>query len=211
MRAVDRCIGLCSLAVLVCLSGGCGGSQYGTPEATSLAAKSALERGDYQAFCHCLTTEARDEMAAGLVMLGGFMQLGADGRGPEAEKARVRARKIRAVLERHGLNVQNTPKMSISLVAGKEEQKREMLKLVEPIKDRDALIADFIRVLIEASDKPDAKLIEPDARLVNLRTGTDTATATFAQTRQGKEKTSPIEFKKVDGEWKISELPRLMN
>ena len=203
MRPVDRCIGLCSLAVLVCLSGGCGGSQYGTPEATSLAAKSALERGDYRAFCHCLTTEARDEMAAGLVMLGGFMQLGADGQGPEAERARVRARKIKAVLERHGLNEQTTPKMSISLVAGKEEQKRAMLKLVEPIKDRDALIADFIRVLIEASD-------EPDARLVNLRTGTDTATATFAQTRQGKEKTSPIEFKKVEGEWKISELPRLM-
>ena len=211
MRPVDRYIGLSSLAVLVCLSGGCGGSQYGTPEATSLAAKSALERGDYQAFCHCLTTEARDEMAAGLVMLGGFMQLAADGRGPEAEKARIRARKIKAVLERHGLNEQTTPKMSISLVAGKEERRREMLKLVEPVKDRDALIADFIRVLIEASDKPDAKLIEPDARLVNLRTGTDTATATFAQTRQGKEKTSPIEFKKVDGEWKISELPRLMN
>ena len=52
---------------------------------------------------------------------------------------------------------------------------------------------------------------EGNARLVDLRTGIDTATATFTQTCQGKEKTNPIEFNKVDGEWKISQLPRLTN
>jgi hypothetical protein len=209
MRLANRSMGLGSLAVLFCL-GGCGSPSYETPEATFQAAKSAAERYDCQAFCRCLTTEARDQMAAELVLVGSFMQLAADFPGPGAEKARDRAKGIKAVLEKHGLTRRTTPPISINLDGGKQQQ-REMLKLVEPIADRNAFIADFLRVLIETADDPDARLIEPDARLVDLKTEKDTATATFAQTRQEKEQTSPIEFERIDGQWKISKLPRLLN
>jgi hypothetical protein len=211
MGWVDRWVGLGALAVLLCFGGGCGRARYDTPEATFQTAKAAVEGNDCQAFCHCLTTEARDELAAGLVIAGSLGQLAADLPRPGAEKAIARAKRIKAVLEKHGLAQQATPKILLNLMASKEEQKRAMLKLVEPIADRNAFIADFLRVLIDTADNPDARLIEPDARLLDLKTQHDTATATFAQTRQGKERTSPIAFQKVDGQWKISKLPRLMN
>jgi hypothetical protein len=195
----------------LCLSGGCGSSQFESPEATFQTAKSAIERNDCQGFCRCLTTRARDEMAAGLVIAGSLAQLAAELPGQGAEKARDRAKSVKAVLEKHGLNEQTTPKISLNLMASKEEQEREMLKLVELIADRNAFIADFLCVIVETADDPDMKFIEPDARLVDLKTGNDTATATFAQTRQGQQKTSPIAFEKVDEGWKISQLPPLMN
>jgi len=212
MGPVNRGAGLGSLAVLLCLSGGCGNPQFESPEATFQTAKSAIERNDCQGFCRCLTTRARDEMAAELAFHGNNLaQLAVGLPGLVTEKASERAKRIKAVLEKHGLNEHTTPKISLSLMASKEEQEREILKLVEPIVDRNAFIADFLSVIIETADDPDMKFIEPDARLVDLRTEEDTATATFAQTRQGKEKTSPIAFEKGDDGWKISQLPRLMN
>jgi len=211
MGRVNRNVGLGSLAVLLYLSGGCGSSQYETPEATFQTAKSAVERNDCQGFCRCLTTRARDEMAAGLVIAGSLAQLAANLPGAGTGKVRERAKSIKAVLEKHGLTAQTTPKMSLDLIASKEQQKREILKLVEPIADRSAFIADFLRVIVETADDPEMKFIEPDARLLGLKTESDTATATFAETRQGREKTGPIAFEKVDGQWKISQLPRLMN
>jgi len=211
MGSVNRGVGLGSLVILLCLNGGCGSSQYETPEATFQTAKSAVERNDCQGFCRCLTARARDEMAAGLVIAGSLAQLAADLPGAGAGKVRDRAQRIKAVLEKHGLAAQTMPKMSLDLTASKERQKREILKLVEPIADRNAFIADFFRAIVETADDPDMKFIEPDARLVDLKTGSDTATATLAETRQGREKTSPIAFEKVDGQWKISQLPPLMN
>lgn len=208
MKLVSRSVVLLSLGVLVCLSIGCGSSQYATPEATFETAKSAVASEDYQAFCGCLTSEVRDEMAAGLVMVGGFMQMAGEMpmEGPDAEKAKDAAKKVKAIMEKHGLTEDSMAEISIDLNVSKEEQKKEMLKLVEPIEDRDAFVAELIPVLLETGEESDPKPIEQDAKLTDLKTEGDTATATVVQTREGKEKKGPIAFKKVDGEWKISDL-----
>jgi hypothetical protein len=211
MGPLNRGLRLGSLAVLLCLSGGCGSPQFESPEATFRTAKSAIERNDCQGFCRCLTGKGRDQMAANLVLAAGRVQIAAGFPGAKAEEARHRAKRIKAVLEKHGINEQYMPKIFLSLIVNEEQQQREMLKLVELIADRNAFIADFLRVILETADDPDMKFIEPDARLVDLKTGNDTATATFAQTRQGQQKTSPIAFEKVDEGWKISQLPPLMN
>jgi hypothetical protein len=211
MGLVNRGVGWGALAVLLCLCGGCGGPEFESPEATFQTAKEAIEGYDCQGFCRCLTAQARDEMAAGLVIAGSLAQLAADLPGPGTEKVKDRAKRIKAVLEKYGLCTQTMPRLGFDLTASKEQQRQEMLKLVEPIADRNAFIADFLRVILETADDPDLKFIEPDARLVDLKTGEDTATATFAQTHQGKQTTGPIAFERVDDQWKISRLPPLVN
>src|SRR5688572_20246988 len=48
--------------------------RHATPEATHEAAKAAAAKHDYHALCRLLTPEAQEELAAGLVMVGQFMQ-----------------------------------------------------------------------------------------------------------------------------------------
>jgi len=196
------------LVIAASLSGGCGGPSYDTPEATFQTAKSAVAGYDCQTFCGCLTTEARDHTVAKLVIYGSSLQSPAT--GPAEERIRVRAERIKAVLEKHGCQIQTAFDMIGMALSGSEQRKHQMLKLIEPIQDRNGFIGDFVRVLIETAEDSAAALIEPDARLLDLHIDGDTATATFAQTREGQEQTDPIEFRKIDGKWKISRLPRLI-
>ena len=196
--------------VLVCLGGGCGGPRYDTPEATFETAKAAVSNYDSTTFCNCLTREARDETAAGLAMFGSSMQFGGAGAGPAAENLKVRAERVKAVLQRHGCKIQTALDTLLAMTASEEQRKRYMLALIEPIKDRNAFIGDFLRALIETAEDPDMKFIQPNARLVDLKVHSGTATATFTQTSQGQEETSPIRFEKADGQWKISKLPWLL-
>ena len=47
----------------------------------------------------------------------------------------------------------------------------------------------------------------PDARLADVEISGDRATAALVETRDGQETSEPIEFRKIDGRWKIAALP----
>jgi hypothetical protein len=180
-----------------------------TPEATLKAVQSAAAAHDYPALCQLLTPPAREQMAAGLVALGGLLKAMSkgDSEGPQAKLAE----KIGEVFEKHGLNEKTIPRIKINGNASQEDQDRELRKLAGPVKDQCAFIADVLKTMHEQGDKPDARLVEENARLEDLKVSGDTATATFVQSRKGKESKSPIAFQKVEGGWKISRIPTWMN
>jgi hypothetical protein len=181
----------------------------GTPEATLRAARSAAASHDYSALCRLMTPSARELLAAGLVVFGDFVKTVSKGKenSPQAKLAE----KIGEVFEKHGLNEKTIPRIRINRNASQEDQDREMRKLAGPVKDHFAFVADVLKTMHEYGGKPDARLIEENARIEDLKVSGDTATATFVQSRKGKESKSPIVFQKVEGGWKISRIPMWMN
>ena len=198
MRARFQTVAVAVVAVVACgLVSGCSDTRFESPEATLRTAKVAFADHDYNEFCDCLSDDGRDQMAAAMVFIGGFMQMGAE--GEEAEE-------IAAVLKKHGLDEANKPQVKINLDASEKEQKEQFKKLVEPIEDRSAFIVDMIAVIRKHSDKPDARLFEEDAKLIDLKIDGQVATAKVVQTRDGKERTTPIKFAKNGSQWKIDEF-----
>ncbi|NQU26609.1 MAG: hypothetical protein HQ567_35440 [Candidatus Nealsonbacteria bacterium] len=204
MRFACRGAILLSLGLLVCFSVGCGSSPYATPEATFETAKKAMTDKDYKTFCGCLTPECRDDQAAGLVLAGSLAPLTAQLEG--TEEAKADAAKATAVIEKHGLTQESTAKILRDLATNPEDRKKGLQKLVEPIKDRDAFIAEFFSVTVDTAGSSEEKVIVDDAKLTDLKTDGDTTTATCVETREGSETKKAIAFKKIDGQWKISDL-----
>jgi hypothetical protein len=197
---------------------GCGGktssttnADFSSPEATLATAKAAAADSDYRTFAACFTPGGQETMAAGFVMIGGMMQfmMAQDEENPE--KGKASAAKIKKVLEVHGVAEGSRPKITLDMSADKESQNKELRKLSEPVKDKPAFIADFIGVMQEVGDKPEARIIESNAALKDLNIEGDSAKGTLVQTRQTKEVASPIVFRKIGQEWKIDDVERLFN
>ena len=211
MNAVNRCISILAVAASAIAVTGCGQSQYSSPEQTLSTAKDAAMRHDYLALARCLSPDARDQTAASLVLLGSFITAGSNAPGPAAEQAKIRKEKLDAVYKKHGITAETLPKINLSFGATQEQQAKEIVKLAQPIKDREAFIADFFALMNEIGDQGGKKLFTDDARVDDLKIDGDTATATFVQTRDGKTKSSPIAFKRLHGNWKIDKVPQLFN
>ncbi len=190
-----------------------------TPEATLAAAKKAAAAHDYRALCGYFTPTARKDLAAGMVMLGGMVQAMAKNvlknpqakDSPDTENAQKQAEAIKTLFEKYDLGEDNRTEIKINLNDSQEDQKKEMRKLADPIKDHCGFFADFVEVMRTHGDQPDAKMIEAEAQLDGLKTEGDEASAEFVQKRNGKESRSPIAFQKIDGQWLISEVPNLLN
>jgi hypothetical protein len=200
------------------LLAGCGGktssttnADFSSPEATLATAKAAAADNDYRTFAACFTPAGQETIAAGFVMIGGMMQfmMAQDEKNPD--KGKASAAKINKVLEDHGVAEGSLPKITLDMSADKESQNKELRKLSEPVKDKPAFIADFIGVMQEVGDKPDARIIESNAALKDLDIEGDTAKGTLVQTRETKESTTPIVFKKIGQDWKIDDVQRLFN
>jgi hypothetical protein len=196
---------------------GCGESSstasgdFSSPEATLATAKAAAADKDYRTFAACFTPEGQETMAAGFVMIGGMMQFMMEKDEDNPEKGKASAAKIKQVLESHGVTEGNRPKITLDMNADRESQNKELRKLSEPVKDKPAFIAEFLGVLSEVGDKPDARILESNAALKDLKIEGDTASGTLVQTRETKESTTPIVFRKVGQDWKIDDVQRLFN
>ncbi len=182
-----------------------------SPEAVFEVAKKAAGENDWPTFCGTLTDDAREEMVAGFAFLSGFI-VGASDNPDADEKERERAERLKVVLENHGLGEKDRPSIKIDLNSSEEEQKKELRKLAQPVKNHCQFISDFLDVLAdpELADKQNVKLIEANAALQDLQVNDETASATFVQTREGKSSESEINFRKTDDGWKISQTPNLM-
>jgi len=179
-------------------------SSFASPEIAFQTAKTAILSEDYAGFCDCWTADGRDLVAVGFVFTGGLYKHMA-----ERENKTENLQRITEVFEKHGL-MEGT-RGTIRLTGDKDADRKEVLKLVEPINDRTGFIIDMLELIPIVSERPNPRLIQDNARLVDLSVTGDTASATLVQTREDKVLESPITFSRVNGEWKIAEIERLMN
>jgi len=206
MRTLSAIALFCALIA----AGGCGSAPFSSPHATIKTAKTAIEQHDYRTFAICLSPKARDDLAAALVVMGRFVGLSSSPSAADPEKVKQRATQVAAVCKKHGVE-DAAPKFDFSalrLAFDAEAQKKEWAKRLAPVKDRIAFIADFLEALSQTSD--DGDVLGADATVRDLTMNGDTASATFEQTRRGAKQSSRITLRKIDGEWKIDQLPRLM-
>lgn len=195
------------------------GEILSTPENTLAAAKAASKKGDDAKLCQYFTPTARQELAAGMVMMGGFMQavIEKPTQNPKTEEKSIdekdikRAEAIKALFDKYELTKEKRPEININLNDSQEKQQEQMRKLADPIKDHCQFFADFVQLMRKYAESPDARMIEDNAKLENLKIDGDNATAEFVQSREGSERRSPIEFEKIGGQWLISEVPNLLN
>jgi len=200
--------------------------KYDSPQAAFAAAQAANAKDDWPALCRTLTPESRDTLAGGLVaaqvVLADFIEAFAKMADDERAQAETE-RKIGAMkrtLQRHGLdadkikaqlaagaapedpNVQRFPRLEIP------KDKKTLLKLAEPIKDRDAFIADSMEAVKTYGAKGGGPpQLGKDARLQEVKIDGDTATArVLVKTSLGNEEGRPLTFRKIDGGWRV-ELP----
>lgn len=176
---------------------------YDSPQKVFDAAVAAAGKEDWTTFMACLTEDSRDGFTGavmiGAVMMKGFAEI-------DKEKGKDAAKAIDEALKKHGLD-EETLKKDMPKGPGAAGGREALKKLVAPVKDKPAFIAD----VMAAFKKLGAKEMDKNfgGELKDLKVDGEKATATLKRTQNGREKIEPIEFRKVGGGWKI-ELPAQM-
>jgi hypothetical protein len=195
-------------ALSVAVAGG--GATYRTPEEVFEAAKKAIAREDWKGFCATLTDDSRDMLAGGLAMMPLMAKGFAKFAGEEKEKEILaKLKPLTEVLNKHGLTEETLNKMKDEKPAGLDPEaiRKGLKRLVSPIKDRCAFVAEMAAALKKMGGKKDQGAPLPkDAELKDLKIEGDKAKGVVVSKADDKEKRDPIEFRKVGGGWKI-ELP----
>lgn len=177
---------------------------YKTPQAVFDAARKAAEKGDGKGVIQILSDDNRDGMAGMMVIIGSFStQVGAAFAKTDEDKEKIK--KIDDVLTRYGVT-QEMAKNAIALakeMKGKQpfEALPPLRKLLEPVKDRAGLIADMMVLTDKKGGKPFDEF--KTAKLQDVKVDGDVARGSVLVTKDGAEKTEPIEFRKEGGGWKI--------
>jgi hypothetical protein len=175
------------------------GAGHKTPEEVFEAAKTAMTSGDYKTFVACLTPEAVDSLAGQLAFGAAFMKgfSALDKKGDSAKKFKP----MFDVLDKHGLTDEFFKKNQVKMGKSKAENAKALRALGAKIKDAPVFVVD----IMNASPAQQKKEMQDfgSAKLKDLKVDGDTAKATLVSKKQGKDKEEPIEFKKIDGSWKM--------
>ncbi len=207
-------IALLGLLVTGCGTGGGAKVQGDSPQDVFDTMKQSMQDQDFETFAHCLTPNSQKKMAATLVVAGGmiiaFSQMGQQmGDEGEAEPDNSAMEKFQNILKDHGIDektMQQPPPNAENM-----SQNEVIMAMGEKIEDRPGFIAEVMQLMTEISEKEDGSVsnnmaLSADATLGDLEVDDDTASGTLTYPMNGEEKTEPIEFKKIDGQWRI-ELP----
>jgi hypothetical protein len=199
--------------------------KYDTPQAVFSAAQAASTKDDWPALCRTPTPESRDALAGGLAatqvvlldLLEGLPQSAdakvkaqarkkVDAMKQTLLKHKLKPAKIKTLLEASAAvqdpSVRTFPKIDIPM------DRKTLLLLAEPIKDRDRFIADCLTAIkvLGAQGGGPAQLGK-GSRLEKVTIDGDTATArVLVQISLGSEEGHPLTFRKIDGGWRV-ELP----
>jgi hypothetical protein len=210
---------LVSAAMVVVLAelggdAGAGGSKakvYKTPEAVFEAAIKSAEQSDFKTLVDCLTRDSRDTVTGGVVFVSLMMKAFGEKFGKDEDKANIK--KLDELLAKHGLTeeyINSLPKPKLEAKQpDPDEQKKALKKLLAPVKDKSALLAELL-ALLPKKDKKDAPFGQFGSRpmLENLKIDGDVAKGEIVGTKDDKEVRKPIDFKKEDGSWRI-EAPEM--
>lgn len=187
---------LCSSLLFVSVSlTGCGQKKYTSPEAVFEAARSAVADEDMEGFMNCLTSESQDLFSGMLVMLGSMMKGFAALAGDDADTAEA-VSKMEKVFEKHGLTEDVMKEME---EADESDPTAAMEKLVEPIKDKAAFVADMLEAFKGLDNEGGSPADQFKGTLKDIKIDGDSASAVL----EDGGKTEPIQFKKVKGSWLI--------
>lgn len=180
---------------------------YATPQAAFEAAKKAVEKKDYKAVVGTLTEENRDALAGAMVVMGSMVkQFGPKFAKTDEDKAKIQ--KIETLLEKHGVTAEIAKKAVDLGFGAKGKEPSELMpairKLGESVKDRAGLIVGMLAL----SDQDKKMTGNPfddlkTAQLKDVRIDGNTAKGMITTTKDGTEKTEPIEFRKEKDSWKI--------
>jgi len=175
---------------------------YGSPNEVLDAAAAAAKSEDWAAFSQCLTNESRDAFAGMLVFGATFAKAFAEF---DKEKGKEMTKGIDDALQKHGITEERLKEMQkdAPLKGDQKEASKAFAKLVEPVKDKGAFIADLMAALKKLG-KPGQEGPMLEGELKDVKIDGDTAKGTFVRkTKDGQDKKEPIEFRKVGGSWKI--------
>ncbi len=194
--------GMLLLALLGLMAPGCGksgGTTHATPEDVFKAAKAATDKEDWKGFCDCLTDDSRDTFAGGMAFAGAMMKA-FGGLGGKDLQAKLKP--IDDVFNKHGLTEEALKKTPGG--GAEKDMAKAMKELVAPVKDKSAFVADMLAALKQAGEGKgkDSGPFPKDAVLKDLKIDGNTAKGVIV-TKQGGEKSEPIEFRKVGAGWKI--------
>jgi hypothetical protein len=204
------------LALAGLLGGGAsaGGDKkvYKNPQEVFDAAKKALQQDDIKTFAACLTEDSRDGLAGGLLLVGFFMKGFTEKFGKEEDKEKLK--KLDAVLARHGITedfIKTLPKPELKAPDQKPDR-AETLKMVRkilaPVKDRDAFLADMLSLMPKDGKRKGGLLdkLGPNPVLANVKIEGEKAKGEIVGMKDGMEVRESVEFRKEAGSWKI-DLP----
>jgi hypothetical protein len=182
---------------------------YRTPQEVFEAAKKAAQKEDWKGVCATLTDDSRDLLAGALVMTPLRFKARAKLAGPKGKEILAKLKPLEGVLARHGLSetVLNNILAAQADTDPKDAIKLSVKKLLAPIRDRCAFIADMFNALKKVDEsKARRGPINADAELHDVKIKADKAAGVIVTKMGGKAQRELIEFRKVAGSWKI-ELP----
>ncbi len=189
--------------VPACNSSSSRSPSYSSPQEVFNAASGAAAKEDWETFSNCLTEDSRNNVAGMLVISATFMKAFGE---MDKTKGKERFKPVDDALKKHGVTDEMLKSKDINPINPDANAQRQMIaKLAEPIKDKAAFIGDMMRALKQVSDSKNS-MTPLEGELKDVKVDGDTAKGTYVSKKGGKEKSEPIEFRKVDGGWKI-ELP----
>lgn len=180
--------------------------KYAKPEDAFDAFVKAMKKNDLKAAHATLTPDSADRMLAELIVGTQIMKALATafdktGKAAEAFKS------IDEVLDRHGIKAEKLEETLKEANKVKDDRKKTaalLAKLLEPVKDRAALVGDLGAKLDKVGGMK--KKDFPEAKLSDVKTDGDTATGKLTLKEGDKEDSQTLTFKKIKGSWLI-ELP----
>ena len=202
-----RLVLMAALAVGVAMFVGCGDSSsdgpgsggdsdngsvsidHSTPEALFKSVLRAAEASDYRAIALAYPPSARDEMATGMVAMSTMTMM-----SPSTAKDA-----IRAVLEKHGINPEDLPKMG-------PQMQEQAEALAANIKDKPGFFGDIISTLpeVQADAMRSMGLAKGAAassvKLTDIQIDGDSASGKVAAVEEGKSDQT-INFVREDSKW----------
>lgn len=156
-----------------------------SPEDAFAKFKKATEKNDYKGAFNCLDASTQNALAAGLVMMSGFMVMGDD----EA------AKKIEEVMKKHKLNDLDETEME----KFKDDQKAATEFIAAKVKNKSQFFEDVMKVAASAKNAGGTSFAIK-GELKDIKIDGDEATGKIVMEGDREE---PIKFVKVGGRWLI--------
>ncbi len=177
-----------------------------SPQAVFRAAREAAAAYRWKEFCSYLTPDARDTLAASLSIAGNMMRRMAAmaeraGNAQITADMRKKTDPVVKVLDRHGVPTDAIDDADSQLLAADKPPRELIEKIVSPISDPNQFIADIMEALLQV---PGERPFEAFAgELADVKIDGNHATGTLVLAKDGKEDRQPVEFRKIDGQWRI--------
>jgi len=196
-------------AVSVALAGG-RDPVYKTPQAAFDAALKGFKNKDWKTIYGALTDESREKVASMAafmpLMMKGFAKLAPK---DKQEEALAKFKPLDRILAKHGLTEAVLKKMEKenkgTEAKDPKAMEQAMKKLLEPIKDRAAFVAEMMTALDKMMGKQGGDVPE-GAQLKDLKVEGDRAKGFLIAKKGDKQERIPVEFRRQGGGWRL-EMP----